>query len=119
MCINKHLRLSNTKIINNNLYKTSITEKFNEFISFVILMVLCAYIFLPEVVLATSLEGQLDRIGNLSTGKLKTIGISGATILSSIWAIAIGKLRLAGAIVAIGVILGFYLEWIAGGMKVA
>ncbi|UCM85580.1 MAG: hypothetical protein LF885_06415 [Rickettsia endosymbiont of Culicoides impunctatus] len=118
MYINKHLRLSNTKIINNNQYKKSITEKFNEFISFVILMIVCAYIFLPEMVLAASLEGQLDRIGGISTGKLKTIGISGATILSSIWAVVRGNIRLAGAIVAIGIILGFYLDWVSSGMKI-
>ncbi|WP_341752543.1 MULTISPECIES: hypothetical protein [unclassified Candidatus Tisiphia] len=118
MCINKHLRLSNTKIINNNQYKTSTTEKFNEFIIFVILMIVCAYIFLPEMVLAASLEGQLDRIGGLSSGKVKTIGISGATILSSIWAVARGNIRLAGVIVSIGIILGFYLDWVSSGMKI-
>ena len=81
-------------------------------------MVVCAYIILPEMVLAASLEGQLDRIGGLSSGKIKTIGISGATILSSIWAVAIGNIRLAGVIVAIGIILGFYLEWVSSGMKI-
>ncbi|EER22302.1 hypothetical protein REIS_1812 [Rickettsia endosymbiont of Ixodes scapularis] len=81
-------------------------------------MVFCCYILLPDIAWATTLEGQLDRIGGLSTGKLKTIGISGATILSSIWAVVRGNIRLAGAIVAIGIILGFYLEWIASGMKV-
>ncbi|XVN43644.1 MAG: hypothetical protein RCG15_06945 [Candidatus Rickettsia vulgarisii] len=74
-----------------------------------------------EIVFADTLEGQLDKIGGLSTGKIKTIGISpppGATILSSIWTVVRGNLRLAGAIVAIGIILGFYLDWIAGGMKI-
>ncbi|KJV76244.1 hypothetical protein RHORCCE3_2497 [Rickettsia hoogstraalii str. RCCE3] len=45
----------------------------------------CLNVILPEIALGETLEGQLDRIGGLSTGKLKTIGISGATILSSIW----------------------------------
>ena len=99
-------------------------EKINKnydyrYVVFIMLTVCYFYVLLPEPVFATTLEGQLDRIGGLSMGKLKTIGISGATILSSIWAVARGNLRLAGAIVAIGIILGFYLEWISGGMKVS
>lgn len=82
------------------------------------LLIACYFYLFSESALANSLEGQLDRIGGLSTGKLKTIGISGATILSSIWAVVRGNLRLAGAIVAIGIILGFYLDWVASGMKI-
>ena len=84
-----------------------------------VLLIFCVNVILYEVALGETLEGQLDRIGGLSTGKLKTIGISGATILSSIWAVVRGNLRLAGAIVAIGIILGFYLEWVSGGMKIS
>ncbi|WP_342260486.1 hypothetical protein [Candidatus Tisiphia endosymbiont of Metellina segmentata] len=39
-------------------------------------------------------------------------------VLSSIWAVVRGNLRLAGAIVAIGIILGFYLDWVSSGMKI-
>ncbi|WP_045918554.1 hypothetical protein [Orientia tsutsugamushi] len=67
---------------------------------------------------ADTLEVQLNKIDGLFSGKLKTIGISSATILSSIWAVARGNIKLAGVMVAIGVILGFYLDWIAGGMKI-
>lgn len=88
-----------------------------KYLSFTILITFCFYLF-SESALADTLEGQLDRIGGLSTGKLKTIGISGATILSSIWAVVRGNLRLAGAIVAIGIILGFYLDWVSSGMKI-
>ncbi|WP_040614733.1 hypothetical protein [Rickettsia endosymbiont of Ixodes scapularis] len=84
-----------------------------------VLLIFCVNVILSEVALGETLEGQLDRIGGLSTGKLKTIGISGATILSSIWAVVRGNLRLAGAIVAIGIILGFYLEWVSSGMKIS
>ncbi|ACR47125.1 hypothetical protein RPR_00805 [Rickettsia peacockii str. Rustic] len=84
-----------------------------------VLLIFCVNVILSEVALGETLEGQLDRIGGLSTGKLKTIGISGATILSSIWAVVRGNLRLARAIVAIGIILGFYLEWVSGGMKIS
>ncbi|KJV77200.1 putative membrane protein [Rickettsia hoogstraalii str. RCCE3] len=84
-----------------------------------LLLIFCLNVILPEIALGETLEGQLDRIGGLSTGKLKTIGISGATILSSIWAVVRGNLRLAGAIVAIGIILGFYLEWVSSGMKIS
>lgn len=76
-------------------------------------------LMVSEIASATTLETQLDKIGTLSGGKLKTIGISGATILSSIWAVVRGNIKLAGAIVAIGVILGLYLEWINAGMKVS
>lgn len=109
MAVNKKLR--DVKIINENSN--------DKYIAFAMFVIFCFYMLLPETVLATTLEGQLDRIGGLSTGKLKTIGISGATILSSIWAVVRGNLRLAGAIVAIGIILGFYLEWISSGMKVS
>ena len=114
--------LNNVNIFNNK-------DKFNDnyrfdksclnkkYLSFTLLLIFYLYLF-PESVLASSLEGQLDRIGGLSTGKLKTIGISGATILSSIWAVVRGNIRLAGAIVAIGIILGFYLDWVASGMKI-
>lgn len=76
-------------------------------------------LMVSEIASATTLETQLDKIGTLSSTKLKTIGISGATILSSIWAVVRGNIKLAGAIVAIGVILGLYLEWINAGMKVS
>ncbi|KJV77071.1 hypothetical protein RHORCCE3_1727 [Rickettsia hoogstraalii str. RCCE3] len=72
--------------------------------SSLLVIMFCVNVILPEIALGETLEGQLDRIGGLSTGKLKTIGISGATILSSIWAVVRGNLRLAGAIVAIGII---------------
>lgn len=75
------------------------------------------YMLATEVANATTLEEQLDKIGTLSSTKLKTIGISSATILSSIWAVVRGNLRLAGAIIAVGVAIGYYLEWVTSGMK--
>lgn len=102
-----------------NIKINEIVKSFSyESIVLAILLVFWWYLLMPDMAYATTLEGQLDRIGGLSSGKLKTIGISGATILSSIWAVVRGNIRLAGAIVAIGIILGFYLEWIASGMKV-
>lgn len=111
MAVSKNLR--NVEISGNS------SGRNDKYTAFAILLTFCLYVLSPELVFATTLEGQLDRIGGLSTGKLKTIGISSATILSSIWAVARGNLRLAGAIVAIGIILGFYLEWISSGMKVS
>ncbi|WP_371219387.1 hypothetical protein ACA350_04255 [Orientia tsutsugamushi] len=58
---------------------------------------------------ADTFEGQLNKIDGLFSKKLKTIGISSATILSSIWAVARGNIKLAGVMVAIGLVLGFYL----------
>jgi len=73
----------------------------------------------PEITLADTLEQQLDKVGGLANGKIKTLGISGATILSAIYSVVRGNIKLAGIIVGIGVVLGFYLEWVSGGMKVA
>ena len=116
----------NNKQIANKQYKELIinnsADQYNTLFCALIISILCIYVFLPEGALAaaakTTLEGQLDRISVLSSGKLKTIGISVATILVSIWAVVKGNIRRAGAIVAIGVILGFYLQWIADGMQV-
>ena len=127
MNISKYFGISSSKTIYNKQicngqYKELVivdsSDQYRTLFSAFIILILCIDVFLPEITLATTLEGQLDRIGGLSTGKLKTIGISGATILVSIWAVVKGNIRLAGAIVAIGIILGFYLEWIANGMKV-
>ncbi|SPM45079.1 Uncharacterised protein [Orientia tsutsugamushi] len=88
----------------------------NVVVGLLIIITACVFSFKPA--LADTLEGQLNKIDGLFSGKLKTIGISSATILSSIWAVARGNIKLAGVMVAIGVILGFYLDWIAGGMKI-
>ncbi|KJW02650.1 putative membrane protein [Rickettsia endosymbiont of Ixodes pacificus] len=87
-------------------------------LGYIVCIIFYCFLF-HELVFADTLEGQLYRIGTLSTGKLKTIGISGATILAAIWAVVKGNLRLAGAIVAIGIILGFYLDWVSSGMKIS
>lgn len=81
------------------------------------LLIICVFSF--ESALASTLENQLDKIGNLASGKVKTIGISSAVILSSIVAIVRGNIRFAGVIVAIGIILSCYLDWIFSGMKVS
>ncbi|WP_245207378.1 hypothetical protein [Rickettsia fournieri] len=101
------------------MFNKIIKKIFNKkHLGYVVLITFCCCLF-QEIVFANSLEGQLDKIGGLSTGKLKTIGISGATILAAIWAVVKGNLRFAGAIVAIGIILGFYLDWVSAGMKIS
>ena len=82
------------------------------------LVILCLVCLFPEVGLATSIESQLEK-ASLLTGKVKTVGITGSTICAFIWAMFRGRPGLAGAVVAIGVVAGFYLEWVAGGLKVA
>ncbi|KJV77487.1 hypothetical protein RHORCCE3_2163 [Rickettsia hoogstraalii str. RCCE3] len=47
-----------------------------------VLLIFCVNVILSEVALGETLEGQLDRIGGLSSGKLK---IGSGAILSSIW----------------------------------
>lgn len=104
---------ANSNLMKSN-YKEASRNKLIKSLCFAALVLMVS-----EMASATTLESQLDKIGTLSSTKLKTIGISGATILSSIWAVVRGNIKLAGAIVAIGVILGLYLEWINAGMKVS
>ncbi|MFU7500202.1 MULTISPECIES: hypothetical protein [unclassified Candidatus Tisiphia] len=113
MIIKENIKVTNNKQSVNKQHIGLISSMF-----IALSIIFCVNILLAEISFANTLEGELDRIGGLSTGKLKTIGISGATILSSIWAVVRGNLRLAGAIVAIGIILGFYLDWVSSGMKI-
>lgn len=85
------------------------------------LLVFAAVIFCmyPEVTLATSLEGQLDKIGDIASGKFKTVGLSAATIAAGIWSVLKGNLKLTGIIVAIGISLSIYLSWLSGGMTIS
>ncbi|BFD45510.1 MAG: hypothetical protein DMENIID0002_01560 [Rickettsia endosymbiont of Sergentomyia squamirostris] len=105
----------NKSLLLDNQVALSKTVEFTALVAFFLLCYIC---LLPEITFAASLENQLDKAGGLANGKVKTIGLSAATVLSSIWSVVRGNIKLAGVIVAIGVILGFYLEWIAGGMKV-
>jgi len=76
------------------------------------------WLFSPEIAAATSLEGQLTAV-NGTVSKAKIWGVSGASILVLIGSIVKGNIKLAGLVVAIGVIGAFYLQWIDGGMKLA
>lgn len=102
------------------MIKTEVNEASNlslmAFISFGVLLIIC---MCPEVCLASGLEGQLDKVGVLASGKVKTIGITTATIGGFIIAIAKGSLKWTGIIMAIGVAASLYLEWVNGGMKFA
>lgn len=95
-------------------FKTKLTMDSITFVAFIALLLLCMY---PDTSLATSLEGQLDKVGGIANGKFKTIGLTAATIAGSIWSVVKGNLKLTGIIIAIGVSLSLYLEWITGGMK--
>ena len=79
------------------------------------LLLICLY---PESVMAANLEQQLDRVGAVANGKFKTIGLTAATIGGSIWSVVKGNLKLTGIIIAIGICMSLYLEWIAGGMVI-
>ena len=86
-------------------------------ISGLIFLVMGLLIFHPDITLAATLEDQLDQVGTLATGKFKTIGLSAATIGGAILSVLKGNIKLTGIIVAIGVVLGLYLEWIESGMR--
>lgn len=82
-------------------------------IGFALLMVICIY---PELTLAASFEAQLDKTNTLVAGKGKTIGITVATVLATVVAMAKGNPKVAGVTVGIGVVMGLFLEWVNGGM---
>lgn len=86
------------------------------FIAFSTLIIMC---LIPEISLATTLENQLDKVGVLASGKFKTIGLTAATIGGSIWSVVKGNLKLTAIIIAIGITLSLYLEWVKGGMQIA
>ena len=79
--------------------------------------ILTSIIAFPEIAQATKIEDQLDKINAITTGKVKTIGVTGASIIGFMWAIFKGNPKLAGIIVALGMGMAFYLNWIEGGMK--
>lgn len=68
---------------------------------------------------ANNLEQQLDLVGKLATTKFKTYGVSAASIAAGIWALFQGNVRMAGVVVAIGVILAYYLNWVDAGMTIS
>lgn len=83
------------------------------------LVLFLLWMLLPESVLAVKLEEQLETVNTLTTGKVKTIGVTGATILGFVWAIFKGNPKLAGIIVALGLMMGFYLNWVSKGMTLS
>jgi ABC-type multidrug transport system fused ATPase/permease subunit len=82
-------------------------------ISFALLIAICMY---PELSLASSFEAQLDKTNTLVDGKGKTIGITVATVLATVVAMAKGNPKVAATVVGIGVTMGLFLEWVKGGM---
>lgn len=76
-----------------------------------------AVLALPEIAFAdNTIESQLDKINTLTTGKLKTVGITGATIGGFLWSIFKGNAKLAGIIIVLGLAMSIYLNWVGGGM---
>ena len=83
------------------------------------LVLFLLWMLLPDSVWAVKLEEQLETVNALTTGKVKTIGVTGATILGFVWAIFKGNPKLAGIIVALGIMMGFYLNWVSKGMTLS
>ena len=100
-----------------NLEQTSLIYQYR-YVLISLLGVITYMLFASDALAANSLEEQLDSIKTLTNDKIKTYGITGATIAGGIWAIIKGNVKLAGMIVLIGIILGYYLQWIAGGMAI-
>jgi hypothetical protein len=81
-----------------------------------VLAALIAACIYPEITLAANLEQQLDKVGTVANGKFKTIGLTAATIGGAIWSVVKGNIKLTGIIIAIGISMSLYLEWIKDGM---
>jgi hypothetical protein len=114
------MKILKTKLkINHNCFKNAslYSQKYKQHITCLFLYsFIFMLIFNPDNVFAVKLEEQLDSINKLTTGKFKSYGISAATIAAGIWSLFKGNIKMTGVIVSIGLILGYYLEWIAGGM---
>ncbi|KJV72394.1 hypothetical protein OTSTA716_1953 [Orientia tsutsugamushi str. TA716] len=78
-----------------NMLNPTFGIQWNNVVVGLLIIIITACVFSFEPALADTLEGQLNKIDGLFSGKLKTIGISSATILSSIWAVARGNIKLA------------------------
>jgi hypothetical protein len=85
-------------------------------LSFAAAVIFCMY---PEITLATSLEGQLDKIGEIASGKFKTVGLTVATIAAGIWSVIKGNISITIIVIVIGVSLSIYLTWLSGGMVIS
>jgi len=72
----------------------------------------------PEISLAVSLDEQLTKVSGIANGTFKTVGLASATIGGGIWSVVKGNIKLTGIIIAIGVTLSLYLEWISSGMVI-
>jgi hypothetical protein len=101
----------NKQANNSGLSTDSIT-----LLSFAAAVIFCMY---PEVTLATSLEGQLDKIGEIASGKFKTVGLTVATIAAGIWSVIKGNISITIIVIVIGVSLSIYLTWLSGGMVIS
>jgi hypothetical protein len=90
-----------------------------EIASYMVLGTAFAVSLLPESVQAANLGDQIDSLQALTVGKFKTYGVSLGTICGVAFALFNGNLKLVAMIVFIGVVLSYYLSWIAGGMVIA
>jgi hypothetical protein len=85
----------------------------------IITAVTIVYVLSAKSCQAANLEQQLEVVGKLATTKFKTYGVSAASIAAGIWSLFQGNVRMAGVIIAIGVMLAYYLSWVEGGMAIS
>lgn len=114
--LQQNRQVFNTKKVEVNSTLNSLLVSYLPLLVMGMLIAVCIY---PEYAVAATLEAQLDKVGVVANGKFKTIGLTAATIGGGIWSVVKGNLKLAGIIVAIGIVLSLYLEWIAGGMTIS
>ena len=79
---------------------------------------LLGIIFFSDIAAAVTIEEQLDRVGVLTNGKVKVIGVTVSTLVGFFGAIVKGNIKIAIIILLTGIALAMMLAWIASGMIV-
>jgi hypothetical protein len=76
-------------------------------------------IFSADISLGATFDDQVGKVNTLINGKFKTFVVTGGTIGGTAMCLFRGNLAQAGMVFFVGVLLGFYLEWVKEGMVVA
>lgn len=89
--------------------KAKLKQKHNDLYwwAFSVMVMVC-----PSLCRAVTLEEQLTRIQKLATGTGLKTGIAIATVIGAVYAMARHSIQMVLVVIAIGVALSYYLEWV-------